>query len=115
MEIQQGGDDDWKKLIHALSNVVDIQDDPIRDLKFIAGSARHARRLEQYEEYNVAMVNAEKVWKTYHARGENIRVCVMDSGLKLPHEDLIPENMFGSNEGGLWQWDKDTDGHGCGG
>lgn len=92
----------------------DIHDDPRRETMHIKESVRVHRNLQigQSTPYGIELVKAKDVWKKYN-KGENVRVCVMDTGVDRDHPDLDNDRFFGYDGDELVQpWYRDTDGHG---
>jgi len=59
------------------------------------------------------MVKAMDVWKKYNNKGENVRICVMDTGVNRDHPDFDADRLFGYDGEDLVQpWWRDVDGHG---
>lgn len=66
--------------------------------------------LAQSTPYGIPMVQADQV-----AEGPgvgSVKVCVIDSGYYLDHEDLQDGNVAGTNNAGTGNWFEDTCGHG---
>ena len=87
-----------------------VHDDVPRYPQYIPESANR-RRLQTNKEiipYGIDMVQARQVWKL-GARGQNVTVCVVDTGVDSPHEDLMRVSGLDSNE---MPWDDDGIGHG---
>ena len=99
-------------ILDALSDYV--HDDPRRETMHIKESVRIHRNLQfgQSTPYGIELVKAKDVWKKYN-KGENVRVCVMDTGVDRDHPDLDNDRFFGYDGDELVQpWYRDTDGHG---
>ena len=92
----------------------EVFDDPPRETMHIKESIEVHRNLQgQSIPYGIAMVKAMDVWKTYNNKGENVRVCVMDTGINRDHPDLDEDRLFGYDGNELVQpWYRDVDGHG---
>jgi len=94
----------------------DVFDDPPRETLHIKESIQIHRNLQssgQATPYGIAMVKAMDVWRKYNNKGENVRVCVMDTGLNRDHPDLDADRLFGYDGEDLVQpWWRDVDGHG---
>lgn len=57
--------------------------------------------MAQQVPYGYNMVQANQVSDQF---ASNQKVCVIDSGLDLPHEDFLTGNISGSNNGGTGNW-----------
>mmetsp|Transcript_17007 Transcript_17007/g.23945 ORF Transcript_17007/g.23945 Transcript_17007/m.23945 type:complete len:585 (-) Transcript_17007:137-1891(-) len=68
------------------------------------------RDLKETMPYGVKMVKAPEVWKQGYA-GENVKICVIDSGLHAGHRDFITTKLDGIDTPEL-NWDEDGCGHG---
>ena len=93
----------------------DIFDDPPRETMHIKESIEVHRNLQEGQQtpYGIAMVKAMDVWEKYNTKGENVRVCVMDTGVDRDHPDLDVNGLFGYEGNELVQpWWRDVDGHG---
>jgi len=93
----------------------DIFADPPRETMHIKESVQVHRNLQggQATPYGIEMVKAKDVWSKYKNKGENIRVCVMDTGVNRDHPDLDEDRLFGYDGNELVQpWWHDVDGHG---
>ncbi|HZI67769.1 MAG TPA: S8 family serine peptidase [Thermoanaerobaculia bacterium] len=79
-------------------NVILIEVDPLR------------YALAQSTPYGIPMVQADQV--SEGAGVGNVKVCVIDSGYYLDHEDLQDSNVAGTNNVGTGNWFEDSCGHG---
>jgi len=59
--------------------------------------------------YGITMTQSDQVWAT--TRGGGKKVCVIDSGVNVAHEDLIG-NRFSGYASGTGAWNQDFCGHG---
>lgn len=57
--------------------------------------------MAQQTPYGFTMVQANQLSDQY---ASNQKVCVIDSGLDLPHEDFLSSNITGSNNSGTGNW-----------
>eukprot|EP00984_Skeletonema_dohrnii_P014121 scaffold5902_cov101-Skeletonema_dohrnii-CCMP3373.AAC.3 len=75
--------------------------------------AHHGRRLAEETPYGIDMVNASYVWPKTPVMTEPIKICVVDTGYDLGHEDLPKESdgIAGFNNYGQ-SWSDDGNGHG---
>jgi len=98
-------------IVDALSD--DVSDDPPRETMHIKESIEIHRNLQgQAIPYGIELIKARDVWANYN-QGENVRVCVMDTGVDRDHPDLDSDRLFGSDSDLLVQpWWRDVDGHG---
>lgn len=64
--------------------------------------------------YGVDMVRATEVWSRYEARGEGVKVCVMDTGVVAKHPDFEASHLVGWNDTAdfVVPWYEDLAGHG---
>jgi len=94
----------------------DVFADPPRETLHIKESIQVHRNLQssgQAIPYGIAMVKAMDVWSKYNNKGEDVRVCVMDTGVNRDHPDLDEDRLFGYDGNDLVQpWWRDLDGHG---
>jgi len=93
----------------------DVSVDPPRETMHIKESIEVHRNLQggQSTPYGISMVKATEVWAKYKNKGENVRVCVMDTGVERDHPDFDEKRMFGYDGNELVQpWWRDVDGHG---
>jgi hypothetical protein len=93
--------------INSMDEVVEITDDPIRDLMHIEESYRiETRQLEgQTIPYGISLVKADKVWD--RTKGAGAKVCIIDTGLYLNQEDFAPKDRFdgATNDAeGIYDW-----------
>jgi len=109
-----------------MDGVVSIKDDPIRypfsspnslnkknedDIFFSSSRDDESKRvLRETMPYGVKMVKAPEVWEKGYG-GENVKICVIDSGLDIGHRDFITSNLNGVNTAQL-DWNEDGCGHG---
>ncbi len=99
-------------IVDALSD--DVYDDPPRETLHIKESIQIQRNLQagQSTPYGINMIKAKDVWEKYN-KGENVRVCVMDTGLNRDHPDFDSDRLFGYEGDALVKpWWRDVDGHG---
>lgn len=72
---------------------------------------RNLQSTGQSTPYGIALVKAKEAWEQYNTKGENVRVCVMDTGVNRDHPDL--DQLYGYDGNELVQpWWRDIDGHG---
>ncbi len=80
----------------------------------VSSSHHGERRLAEETPYGIDMVNAEYVWNK-GAPQSTIKICVVDTGYDLGHEDLptASDGVEGWGPGGAFGlWDEDGNGHG---
>lgn len=75
---------------------------------------RHLLGGGQQVPYGVDLIRARDVWKKYGVRGENVRVCIMDTGLDAKHADFEQTDLQGWDTEGefVTPWYEDVVGHG---
>jgi len=62
--------------------------------------------------YGIPMVQAEEAWHL-GVTGQGVKVCVMDTGIDVNHEDFVTEHLDGTSAiTELHDWDSDGNGHG---
>jgi subtilisin family serine protease len=91
-------------IVAALTNVDGVEDDPPRTLSVVEGSfvKRRLQAFQQVTPYGIEMVNAPGFWSRYNGnQGSGIKVCVIDTGLLLSHEDIRDGDVSGSDGAGL--------------
>ena len=91
-------------IVAALTNVEGVEDDPPRTLSVVKGSLvkRNLQAFQQVTPYGIDMVNAPEFWSRYDGnQGSGIKVCVIDTGLLLSHEDIRDADVSGSDGAGL--------------
>ena len=99
-----------------LGDMEDLQEDPVRETMHIPDSLEilHGRDLQTSRQtipYGVDLVRAREAWSEFGTKGENIRVCVMDTGVWRGHDDL--DQLSGHEGNDLVQpWFRDVNGHG---
>lgn len=102
------------KDMSTLNKLDDVQLDRPRETLHIKESIQVHRKLQsssQSTPYGIQLVKAKEVWERYNIKGENVRVCVMDTGVNRDHPDL--DQLFGYDGNALVQpWWRDVDGHG---
>ena len=70
------------------------------DVEFIEEDLKRYPMAQQVP-YGFVMVQADQVSDQF---ASNQKVCVIDSGLDLPHEDFLSGNITGSNNSGTGNW-----------
>jgi subtilisin family serine protease len=66
---------------------------------------------QQIITYGLELLAVPQVWS--QTRGSGVKVCIMDTGLDLPHPDLFPGRMTGSDSKDVVRpWTQDAAGHG---
>lgn len=109
--------DEEKALLETLTDVVDMEEDCIRSLSHIPELTKPVDRRElqggQQIPYGVDMVNAPQFWQAKGDRGGSAKVCVIDTGLNVGHEDMQGANVSGNTDNDVVSdWDSDDAGHG---
>ncbi len=102
-------------VLAGLSDVASVEDDPLRTLSYIPTSevVKPMQTSEQVIPYGVELVKAPEFWDMYGKRGEGMKVCVIDSGLRTTHEDLIAGDLSGSSDSSVvTPWDGFSGSHG---
>jgi len=66
--------------------------------------------MAQATPYGISMVQADQLSEGVNPA--DIKVCIIDSGLDGPHEDLQSSNRDGTNVSGSGNWNEDSCGHG---
>lgn len=93
-----------------------VAEDPKRESMYIKDSIRVHRSLQsngQSIPYGIDMVKAREVWEKYNTKGENVRICVVDTGVNRDHPDFDANKILGYNGNDLVQpWWHDQSGHG---
>jgi serine protease len=103
-------------LLKSLTNVEDLEEDPIRSLSYLPELTRPVDRREllsgQTVPDGVMMVRADAFWG--QDRGGNSRVCIIDTGLYVGHEDMQGATHAGSDNGNqvVTPYSVDDSGHG---
>ncbi|KAL3807358.1 hypothetical protein ACHAXA_011490 [Cyclostephanos tholiformis] len=118
------------KMLDSLTNIsgIDlIEEDPIRYLGPIVTATNdnelfHRRRAThgQTVPYGIDMVEARDVWDVDRdgvvdegaPTGSNKTICIIDTGLKLSHEDLQGISATGYDVNAALPWNQDSTGHG---
>ncbi|KAL3924230.1 MAG: hypothetical protein SGILL_001176 [Bacillariaceae sp.] len=100
-----------------LGDIEGLQEDPIRETMHLPESLEilHGRDLQSSSQtipYGVDLVRAREAWEEFGTKGENVRVCVMDTGVWRGHDDL--DELFGpdGNTDLVQPWFRDVNGHG---
>ncbi|KAL3802716.1 hypothetical protein ACHAW5_000968 [Stephanodiscus triporus] len=107
-------------------NILLVEEDPVRSLTSIIPSTsaalpspqRRAASTGQTVPYGVDIVQARDVWDSNRdgsvdagaPTGSNRKVCIIDTGFLVSHEDLQGVSVTGYN--GNLPWNEDGDGHG---
>lgn len=101
-------------LVAQITNVEGVEDDPPRTLSYVPGSVVQRMLQGQTIPYGVNLVNAPDFWDRYDKRGDGVKVCVIDTGLRTSHEDIEGiSSLTGTNDNDLvTPWDEDTGSHG---
>jgi len=91
-------------------NVKNVVEDPKRFTQ------THARRklLEwegQAEEYGIGLLQAKETWAE-GLTGAGVKVCIVDTGFDVTHEDFAATNVTGETLSTVFEWGDDFDGHG---
>jgi serine protease len=75
---------------------------------------QHVRRLAQATPYGIDMVNAPQFWEAAGTKGAGVKVCVIDTGFDITHQDLQltggVDGYYEYNLNTIWS----SDGHGHG-
>ncbi|KAG7368109.1 cold-active serine alkaline protease [Nitzschia inconspicua] len=106
-----------KKLLNELTDVVDMEEDCIRTLSYLPELTKPVDRRElqsgQQIPYGAMMVNAPQFWQTKGDKGGSAKVCIIDTGLNIGHEDIQGAVFSGSTDSSVVaDWDSDDAGHG---
>jgi len=92
-----------------------VVEDPPRETMHIKDSVQVHRSLQwgQSIPWGIESVKAREAWTQHKTKGENIRVCVMDTGVNRDHPDFDSGQLFGYDGDELVKpWWRDIDGHG---
>jgi subtilisin family serine protease len=91
----------------------EVSIDEVPNLRGGGGQERH-RELVETKPYGIVMVQADKITLPNPTNGgEPIKVCVVDTGYDLGHEDLPFANVDGNSPyGNGEEWDEDGNSHG---
>jgi len=87
-------------LVARLTDVEGVEDDPPRTLSVIKGSfvKRDLQWSEQVTPYGVNLVKAPEFWSRYNGnQGAGVKVCIIDTGLQVTHEDIRDASASGSD------------------
>jgi subtilisin family serine protease len=107
-----------KKLLMELTAVVGLEEDYVRALSFLPELTKPVNRREmqasgQQIPYGVDMVNAPQFWSSKGNQGSGAKVCIIDTGLDVDHEDMQGAIVGGSTANSVVSdWDSDDGGHG---
>jgi subtilisin family serine protease len=67
----------------------------------------------QQEGWGLRTVRAKQVWDVYGVRGGGVKVCILDTGLDVDHEDFVELTVDGYiGEEAVEPWYEDRRGHG---
>jgi hypothetical protein len=91
-------------VVAALTDVDGIEDDPPRTLSVVKESIvkRDLQASQQETPYGITLVRAPEFWGRYNGKqGDGIKVCVIDTGLLLSHEDIRDGDVTGTDQAEL--------------
>jgi subtilisin family serine protease len=93
---------------------LDLKEDPVREALFLEDSIQYHRDLSKGTPYGLDLIGATKVWKEYGVRGEDVKVCVMDTGVDADHPAFGSSKLSGYDETDefVTPWYEDDKGHG---
>jgi subtilisin family serine protease len=93
---------------------LDMQPDPTREPLHLEHSLRILQadlNTQQIIPYGLELLAVPQVWS--QTRGAGVKVCIMDTGVDLPHPDLLSIRMSGSDSKDVVRpWTQDASGHG---
>jgi Subtilase family len=107
-----------KELLKTLTDVVDMEEDYVRTLSYLPELTKPVdrRKLQsqgQMTPYGVTMINAPQFWQSKGDKGGSAKVCIIDTGLFVGHEDMQGATVSGSTSNDVVaDWDSDDAGHG---
>lgn len=79
----------------------------------LTDEARRKLQDGQEESWGLQTVRAKEVWDVYGVRGKGVKVCILDSGLDVDHEDFVELTVDGYvGEEAVEPWYEDRRGHG---
>eukprot|EP00934_Nitzschia_sp_Nitz4_P008042 Nitzschia sp. Nitz4//scaffold32_size149145//290//2089//NITZ4_002858-RA/size149145-processed-gene-0.111-mRNA-1//-1//CDS//3329548006//8032//frame0 len=100
-------------LVGKLTAVARIDDDPQRFLHTASETANFVRGLaDDSLPYGVDLIKAPEFWSQYGSRGEGVKVCIIDSGLRATHEDIRGIDPLTGSDDFVTPWHEDGVGHG---
>ena len=96
----------------------EMQPDPIREplvlphsLRILQQEDQEYLQTQQVIPYGLELLAVPQVWSK--TRGADVTVCIMDTGLDLPHPDLSSDRLSGSDSNDVVRpWTQDAAGHG---
>lgn len=113
MEVVEISSEEELEELIANENVVSIEKDQERYLlnPFPKVTAKNERRQQEGEQipYGIDLVRALEVSDEFV---EDIKVCIIDTGYDITHEDLPDGSNVGGNDNLGNSWDEDGNGHG---
>lgn len=110
--------DDELELLKSLTDIADMEEDHTRSLSYLPELTKpvdHRQMQAQGQQipYGVEMVNAPQFWQSKENRGSSVKVCIIDTGLYVGHEDMQGAAVSGSTDNNVVSdWDSDDAGHG---
>jgi hypothetical protein len=107
-----------KALLMKLTNVMNLEIDHVRSLSYVPDLTKPVdHRKMQFEgqqiPYGITMVKANQFWASKQDKGASAKVCIIDTGLFVGHEDIDGTTAAGSTDNQVVsEWDSDDAGHG---
>ena len=92
---------------------VTVTDDALREPLYLEDTIQYHRNLAQTIPYGLGLTNVTGVWEKYGVRGEGVKICVLDTGVRATHPDFRWSNLTGyTGDEAVTPWDEDDRGHG---
>mmetsp|Transcript_9865 Transcript_9865/g.17456 ORF Transcript_9865/g.17456 Transcript_9865/m.17456 type:complete len:801 (+) Transcript_9865:196-2598(+) len=107
-----------RELLMELTDVEDIEEDHVRTLSYLPELTKRVDRRQmqsqgQQTPYGVSLIKADEFWSIKGEKGSGIKVCIIDTGLFVGHEDMQGVDFSGSIDSSVVSsWDDDENGHG---